>query len=299
MTDLRSAESAAASRHADPGTTSSHPAITPSGPVHTPGRAGFGAGVRNGLSAALLPVAGLLVAFAAWWLTARLELVHPAALPTPGSVLSAFTDKPDKMLEHAGVTLLEILLGFALSAVAGVLLGLSLAASRTVERMFTPLLVAVNAVPKITLGPLLVVALGWGQQPILTMVFLLCFFPIVLSTATGLTTTPADLAELVRSWNASWWQAFRKVRFPAALPQIFVGLKVAMPLAAIGAVIGEFQAGERGLGFVITQYAGIGDTATAWVAIMLVALISIALYSALVFLERLALPWVRETTSTR
>ena len=147
--------------------------------------------------------------------------------------------------------------------------------------MFTPLLVAVNAVPKITLGPLLVVALGWGQKPILTMVFLLCFFPIVLSTATGLTTTPADLAELVRSWNASRWQAFRKVRFPAALPQIFVGLKVAMPLAAIGAVIGEFQAGESGLGYVITQYAGIGDTATAWAAIMLVALVSILLYSAL------------------
>ena len=79
------------------------------------------------------------------------------------------------------------------------LIGLALAASRPVERMFTPLLVAVNAVPKIALGPLLVVALGWGQKPILTMVFLLCFFPIVLSTATGLTTTPADLAELVRS----------------------------------------------------------------------------------------------------
>ncbi|WP_433344712.1 ABC transporter permease [Micromonospora sp. CA-111912] len=287
MTDLRSPESAVAHRPA--------PARTP-----TPGRSGLNAGVRFGrLSGALLPASGLLIAFAVWWLAARLELVHPAALPTPGSVLSAFTDKPARMLEHTGRTLLEILIGFALSAAAGILLGLSLASSRTVERMFTPLLVAVNAVPKITLGPLLVVALGWGQKPILTMVFLLCFFPIVLSTATGLTTTPADLAELVRSWNASWWQAFRKVRFPAALPQIFVGLKVAMPLAAIGAVIGEFQAGESGLGYVVTQYAGIGDTATAWAAIMLVALVSIVLYSALVFLERLALPWVRETTSTR
>ncbi|WP_405104578.1 ABC transporter permease [Micromonospora sp. NBC_01405] len=287
MTDLRSPEPAVAHRPAAPA------------PIPTPGRSGLNAGVRFGLNGALLPASGLLIAFAVWWVTARLELVHPAALPTPNSVLSAFTDKPDKMLEHAGATLLEILIGFALSAAAGILLGLSLAASRTVERMFTPLLVAVNAVPKITLGPLLVVALGWGQKPILTMVFLLCFFPIVLSTATGLTTTPVDLAELVRSWNASWWQAFRKVRFPAALPQIFVGLKVAMPLAAIGAVIGEFQAGEGGLGYVITQYAGMGDTATAWAAIMLVALISIVLYSALVFLERLALPWVRETTSTR
>jgi NitT/TauT family transport system permease protein len=230
---------------------------------------------------------------------ATLELVHPAALPTPGSVLEAFFANRARLLEHTWATTLEILLGFLLSTVAGVVIGLSLAASRTVERMFTPLLVAVNAVPKITLGPLLVVAFGWGQTPILTMVFLLCFFPIVLSTATGLTTTPADLAELVRSWNASWWQSFRKVRFPAALPQIFVGLKVAMPLAAIGAVIGEFQAGEEGLGYVIVQYAGIGDTATSWAAIVLVALVSILLYSALVLIERIALPWVRETTSHR
>ncbi|MFC5942321.1 ABC transporter permease [Micromonospora harpali] len=272
MTDLRSPEPALAGP----------PAVQRRTAV---GRGALGTGARAGANGLLLPGAGLLVAFAVWWLTARLELVHPAALPTPGSVLSAFTDKPDRMLEHTLDTMLEILIGFALSAVAGVLLGLSLAASRTVERMFTPLLVAVNAVPKITLGPLLVVALGWGQKPILTMVFLLCFFPIV------------DLAELVRSLNASWWQAFRKVRFPAALPQIFVGLKVAMPLAAIGAVIGEFQAGESGLGYVITQYAGIGDTATAWAAIMLVALVSILLYSALVFVERLALPWVRATTS--
>ncbi|TDC01528.1 ABC transporter permease [Micromonospora fluostatini] len=263
------------------------------------GPTGTGAAVRAQAPAVLLPGAGLLVAFVVWWATARLELVHPAALPTPGSVLAAFVEKPAPMLEHAWVTTLEILLGFALSAAAGILIGLSLAASRTVERMFTPLLVAINAVPKITLGPLLVVALGWGQTPILTMVFLLCFFPIVLSTATGLTTTPADLAELARSWNASWWQAFRKVRFPAALPQIFVGLKVAMPLAAIGAVIGEFQAGEGGLGYVIQQYAGIGDTATSWAAIILVALVSILLYSALVLAERIALPWVRETTSNR
>ncbi|MGC4744192.1 ABC transporter permease [Micromonospora sp. DT201] len=284
MTDVRSADPAQV-------------APPPAGSGREAGRVGRGAGLRAG--AALLPAAGLLVALAAWWLIARLELVHPAALPPPGDVLAAFIDKPAQMLEHTWGTLLEILTGFALSAVAGVLIGLSLASSRTVERMFTPLLVAVNAVPKITLGPLLVVALGWGQKPILTMVFLLCFFPIVLSTATGLTTTPADLAELVRSWNASRWQAFRKVRFPAALPQIFVGLKVAMPLAAIGAVIGEFQAGEKGLGYVILQYAGVGDTATAWAAIMLVALVSILLYSALLLIERIALPWVRETTSSR
>ncbi|MFJ2007176.1 ABC transporter permease [Streptomyces chartreusis] len=253
---------------------------------------------RTGLGVLLLPPAGLLVALGVWWLlTSVLEAIHPAVLPPPGAVLSAFAAAPVRFLEHAGDTTVETVVGFLLSSGCGVLIGLSLAGSRVLERMFTPLLVAVNAVPKIALGPLLVGALGWGQKPVLTMVFLLCFFPIVLSTATGLTSTPADLAELARSLDASRWQAFRKVRLPAALPQIFVGLKVAMPLAAIGAVIGEFQAGESGLGYLIVQAGGVGDTATAWAAIILIGLMSILLYFALVLLERLALPWVGDTTS--
>jgi NitT/TauT family transport system permease protein len=256
--------------------------------------------VGGGLGAVALPLLGLVVAITVWWLiTSVLELVHPVVLPPPQAVLAAFMAASGRMLAHTGITTLEILTGFLLSTVSGTLIGLALAGSRVVERMFSPLLVAVNAVPKITLGPLLVVALGWGQRPILTMVFLLCFFPIVLSTATGVTSTPADLAELARSLDASRLQAFRKVRLPAAVPQIFVGLKVAMPLAAIGAVIGEFQAGERGLGYVIVQSSGVGDSATAWAAIMLVALVSILLYFALVVIERLAVPWVRETTSAR
>ncbi|GAB2924376.1 ABC transporter permease [Micromonospora polyrhachis] len=245
------------------------------------------------------PLLGLVVTIAVWWLVTEVELVHPMALPPPQDVLSAFTASSDRLIEQTTLTATETLIGFGLSTVAGVLIGLLLAGSRFAARMFSPLLVAVNSVPKIALAPLLVVTLGWGQPPILTMVFLLCFFPIVLATATGLTTTPAELAELARSLDASWWQAFRKVRLPAALPQIFVGLKVAMPLAAIGAVMGEFQAGEGGLGYEIVQSLGIGDSPTAWAAILLIALFSILLYAVLTLLERLALPWVRATTSAR
>ncbi|MEU7977722.1 ABC transporter permease [Micromonospora sp. NPDC049081] len=247
-----------------------------------------------------LPLAGLVVTVAVWWVvTSGLHLVHPSSLPPPQAVWTSLTVSADVLFPALGTTTLMTVLGFLLSTVAGVLIGMALAASRRAERMFAPLLVAINAVPKIALGPLLVVSVGWGSKPILTMVFLLCFFPIVLSTATGLTTTPADLAELARSLNASWWQSFRKVRFPAALPQIFVGLKVAMPLAAIGAVIGEFYSDKPGLGYQILQYNGVGDTATAWAAIVLIAAMSILLYSALSLVERLALPWVRATTSAR
>ncbi|MEU8259950.1 ABC transporter permease [Micromonospora sp. NPDC048999] len=247
-----------------------------------------------------LPALGVVIVVAAWWLvTSGLHLVPSAALPPPQDVWAALTGTAHVLLPALASTTWMTLYGFLLSTVAGVLIGMALAASRRVERMFAPLLVAVNAVPKIAFGPLLVVVVGWGQKPILTMVFLLCFFPIVLSTVTGLTTTPADLAELARALNASWWQSFRKVRLPAALPQIFVGLKVAMPLAAIGAVIGEFYSDRPGLGYQILQYNGVGEFSTAWAAIMLVAMMSILLYAALTLVERLALPWVKATTSAR
>lgn len=247
-----------------------------------------------------LPALGLVIAVSVWWLvTSGLHLVHPASLPPPQLVWTSLTGTSQVLLPALGITAGMTVLGFLLSSATGVLIGMALAASRRVERMFAPLLVAVNAVPKIAIGPLLVVSVGWGAKPILVMVFLLCFFPIVLSTATGLTTTPADLADLARSLNASWWQSFRKVRLPAALPQIFVGLKVAMPLAAIGAVIGEFYSDKPGLGYQILQYNGVGDTATAWAAIVLIALMSVLLYAALSVVERLALPWVKATTSAR
>lgn len=255
---------------------------------------------RSRGSAIALPVLGLAIAIGVWWLVTHMEWVHPVALPPPKEVIFAFGDHAELLLEYSAITTLEIVVGFLLSVVVGTAIGLLLATSQVVERMFSPLLVGINAVPKIALAPLLAVTLGFGQKPILTMVFLLCFFPIVLSTATGLTTTPAELAELIRSLGASRWQAFRKVRLPAALPQIFVGLKVAMPLAAIGAVIGEFQAAkDGGLGRAITGFSGSGQIATAWAAIILVGVISVLLYFALLLVERFALPWVRETTSAR
>ncbi|MFV2008862.1 MULTISPECIES: ABC transporter permease [unclassified Micromonospora] len=256
--------------------------------------------VSGRVAAVGLPLLGVAVTVTVWWLvTSVFDLVHSVVLPPPQDVYAAFSLRVPRLLEHTLATTTSTVAGFAISTVVGVLIGLALAGSQVAERMFSPLLVALNAVPKIVLAPLLVVTLGWGQQSILTMVFLLCFFPIVLSTVTGLTSTPADLAELARSLDASRWQTFRKIRFPAALPQIFVGLKVAMPLAAIGAVIGEFQAGEEGLGYMTLQFSGMGENSAAWAAIVLIGLMSILLYFALVGFERLLLPWVRETTSAR
>lgn len=270
--------------------------------VDTPPAAPPAPAARTGrqVPAAAYPIAGLVVTIAAWWLvTTVLGWAHPVVLPPPQDVLRGMGSSRGLLFEGALVTTLETMAGFVLSAIAGFAIGMVLAASTVLERMFSPLLVAVNAVPKIAFGPLLVAWLGWGQPPIQFMIFVMSFFPVVLATTTGLTRTPAELAELARSLDASRWQQFVKVRLPSALPQIFVGLKLALPLASVGAVIGEFQAGDSqrpGLGSLIVQTLAQGDSPTAFGAFVLIATTTIALYYVLVGLERLLLPWVRATT---
>jgi NitT/TauT family transport system permease protein len=254
---------------------------------------------RPAASLVAWPLLGLIVTVGVWWGAVRLFEVNPVVLPAPSDVWTGYDTYRDLLWEETGHTAYSTVLGFLFSVVVGVLIGVAIAAWRPFERMFQPLLVAFNAVPKVALAPLMLIWFGYGQTPILAMAFMVCFFPIVLSTATGLTSTPADLAELVRSMDASRLQTFVRVRLPAALPQIFVGLKVAMPLAVIGVVVGEMQYGESGLGTIIVQTSGQGDTATAFAAITFLAVVSIVLYYALVLIERLTLPWVRATTSQR
>jgi NitT/TauT family transport system permease protein len=254
---------------------------------------------RRTASAVAWPLLGLAVTIGIWWLAVRAFKVNTIVLPAPPDVVNGFNQYRQLLLEQTWHTTVATVFGFLLSVAIGVLLGVAIAAWGPFERMFQPLLVAFNAVPKVALAPLMLIWFGYGQTPILAMAFMVCFFPIVLSTATGLTSTPADLAELVRSMDASRLQTFLRVRLPAALPQIFVGLKVAMPLAVIGVVVGEMQYGESGLGTIIVQTSGQGDTSTAFAAITFLAVVSIILYYALVLIERLVLPWVKATTSQR
>jgi NitT/TauT family transport system permease protein len=254
---------------------------------------------RRTVSAVAWPVLGLAVAVGIWWAVTAAFDIQTFILPAPDKVVSAYSALQDELVKQTWSTTVATLLGFGISVVVGALIGIAIAAWRPFERMFQPLLVAFNAVPKVALAPLVLIWFGYGRTPVLAMAFMVCFFPIVLSTATGLTSTPADLAELARSMNASWLQTFLRVRLPAALPQIFVGLKVGLPLAVIGVVVGEMQYGGSGLGMIIVQTSGQADTASAFAAIALLALVSIVLYYALVLAERLLLPWVRATTSQR
>jgi NitT/TauT family transport system permease protein len=241
----------------------------------------------------LLPAATLALLVVAWDVATRVFGWPIWLVPAPGDVWGALVDNRSLLPRHFRVTLVETLGGFALAIAVGVPLAVAIAYSRLLERTIYPVLLGLNAVPKIAIAPILVLWMGFGYGPKVVVTFLLCVFPIVISTATGLRSTPPELVELVRSLEASERQVFRRVRFPAALPHVFVGLKVAISLAVIGAVIGEFVGADAGLGHVIIASGSNVDTSLAFAAMVLLGVMSVALFYALVALERLLVPWAR------
>ena len=244
-----------------------------------------------------LPFAGAAVAIGLWWGATALFGIRSFFLPSPPDIVESFRAQPEYLLKEGWATLEETAVGFAIAVAAGLLIAMGLTMSRAVERATMPLLVALNSIPKVALAPLLIVWLGYGQTPKIVMIVLIAFFPIVVAAAAGLTSTPADLGELASSLSASWWQAYLKFRLPWALPQVFVGLKLGISLAVIGAVVAEIASPNGGLGAVIVLSGSSLDTPLAFAAITLLAILSIVLFYLVVALERLLLPWARAITA--
>ena len=239
----------------------------------------------------LLPTLTVVALVGLWWLAAIVFGWEEFVVPTPSDVWAEFRAQQGTLPTHVRVTLVETLQGFALAILIAVPVAVAIAYSTVLESTIYPALVALNAIPKIAIAPILVIWMGFGQGPKITMVVLICFFPIVISTATGLKATPGELVDLGRSLSASQLQQFAKVRFPFALPYVFVGLKVAITLAVIGAVVGEFVGATQGLGYIIVASGAAANTTLAFVAIVLLSLMSIVLFYALVVIERLLVPW--------
>jgi NitT/TauT family transport system permease protein len=245
-------------------------------------------------AAVILPIIGLAATIALWWGATVVFSIESYLLPTPWDVVVKFFDQPGVLLSETGTSLLETIEGFLLAIAIGVPIALVIVRSVILERLVYPLLLMVNSIPKVAIAPLLVVWMGFGQWPKVVMVLLMCFFPIVISTAQGMKSTPTELVELMRSLNASRAQEFFKLRLRYAMPQIFTGFKVAISLAVIGAVISEFVGATKGLGYVIQQSGASADTTLAFAAITLLSVMSIVLFYGLVLLEHLLLPWAQE-----
>jgi NitT/TauT family transport system permease protein len=160
-----------------------------------------------------------------------------------------------------------------------------------VQKLFYPILVATQAVPKVAVAPLFLVWFGFGETPKFAMAALIAVFPIIIDTAVGLRAIDPDMIRLAKSMRAGSLKTFWKVRLPIALPNIFAGLKMAMTFAVIGAVVGEFVAGTSGLGYLIQSATGNMQTTVAFASIVLLSLIGIALFYIVEAFERIFLPW--------
>lgn len=233
----------------------------------------------------------IIVSLALWELAVRVLNVRPITLPPPSAVLLEFSREWAWYLDHTYYTLLTTLGGFALSVVVGVGLAMLLVASRTFEESVYPVIIGLNSIPKVAVAPLFVIWMGTGYEPKIAMAFLIGVFAVLVDAAHGLRSVPQDVLDLGRVLKGSSLDFFLKVRLPCALPSILTGMKVAIALSLVGAIVGEFVASQRGLGYVILSAQGTFDTTRVFAAVLLLATLGLVLYGSLAWAERKATPW--------
>jgi NitT/TauT family transport system permease protein len=239
--------------------------------------------------------AGPLIVFAllflAWEYAVWLFGVKEYLLPPPSKVWTEFLKRAPIVFDGAWVTTRQLLAGYALAVAVSIPMALVVARSRFVERSIYPVVVFLQIVPKIAIAPLFIIWLGFGFAPKVIIVFLLCFFPIVVASVAGFKSVDPEIMDFARTTGASEWKLFRMIQLPQALPDIFTGLKVGAALSATAAIVAEFVAADRGLGYLLLQYNGQFETAMVFAIVVLLSLIGLAVYYAVELVERLTIPW--------
>jgi putative hydroxymethylpyrimidine transport system permease protein len=217
--------------------------------------------------------------------------LDPFLVPSPAEIAEALWQSRVLLAENAWVTLREILLGFACAVAAGLLFAVALHLSETLRLAFYPLLVASQTVPIVAIGPILVVWLGYGIAPKLWIIALICFFPITVNTLDGLRSVDPEATKMMRTLDASRRQILRRVEAPSALPYFFSGAKIAVTVAVIAALFGEWAGAESGLGVLIRQDSAQLETARVFAAVLVLSAIAVALFGLLALAERRIVNW--------
>jgi len=244
-----------------------------------------------------LAVALIALFVLAWQGVASLDSVDDLTLASPIETVDALRDDWGLLMDNAGVTLVEVVLGLALSVAAGVLFAISMHVLRPVRDAAYPLLVGSQAIPIVVLAPLFVLAFGYGIGPKLAIVALICFFPITVNLLDGLRSVEPELLKLMRSMGASRLRTLRSVELPSALPFLFSGLKVAATVSVIGAVFGEWAGADEGLGRLVLLGNNQLQTPRVYAGIVLLTLMAVALFTLVALGERVACPWNRKEES--
>jgi NitT/TauT family transport system permease protein len=240
--------------------------------------------------AVVITLAAILLA---WELAVDLAGIPRYVLPAPSDIWASMVVHAGSLLAHSWVTLLETLAGFGVSLAIGIPLAVLIVYSRIFDRILFPILVASQAVPKVALAPILLVALGYSILPKIIVAFLIAFFPVVVNTVTGLASVDRDTLNLMRSMGASKMDVFLKVRFPHAVPSMIAGFKVAIALAVVGAVVGEFVGSRSGLGYYMLLATGNFDTPLVFACVICLTVMGIVLFYTVGLLELPLARWNR------
>ncbi len=236
-------------------------------------------------------IAVLLATILIWELAVQGLGIRKFILPAPSVVLVELFSHFPYYASEASSTLMVTLAGFALAVAGGIALAVAIVSSRILDVTLYTLLVALNAVPKVALAPLFVIWLGTSSAPKVAIACLIAIFPIVIDTVLGLRAIDPEMISMAKAARASRRHVMFKIRFPNALPSLFAGMKVGISFALIGAIVGEFVAGESGLGSVILNSQSAFNTPRAFAAIVLLSVIGTVLFFIVDFAERLLLPW--------
>jgi NitT/TauT family transport system permease protein len=238
-----------------------------------------------------IPGLTALVILVVWEAASRVGWLPHFVLPAPTEIVGELIKSWRILAAHSYVTTLEVFLGFLLALVAGVGLAVAMVYVPLIERAIYPWVVVLQVIPKVALGPLFVIWLGFGLLPKVTIAFLIAFFPILVDTLIGLKSVEQEPVFLLKSMGAGEARIFWYLRLPHALPNIFGGMKVAMTLAIVGAIIGEFVGANEGLGYLLLYANGVMDTRLLFAALVVVSVVALILYAILAALEKATIRW--------
>lgn len=219
------------------------------------------------------------------------QFIIPSPLATFSTLFVPEIAQRYNWLLHIRTTVSEVLISFAVTAASGFFVALLITWSKALRRIITPVLTLLNSLPKIAFAPLFLIWFGYGLVPNVIIAVLIAFFPVVINTATGLNAVEEDLLDLVRYLHASKPQIFLKIRIPNSLPYIFSGLKISTTLCVVGAIVGEFVASARGLGYLLKDAQAMIDSPPMFASLILISVFGLSLFAAISILERFAMPW--------
>lgn len=249
----------------------------------------------------IIGLSAFAVFLVAWEVVVRLLRVPEIILPAPTSIVTALIAivSSGAVFPHLAITLTEILLGFTIGATVAISLGALIAQFKLVDQLVTPYVVALQAVPKVAIAPLLVIWFGFGISSKVLMTAVIAFFPILVNTVAGLRSVEQDRIDLMTTLRASRWQVFTMVRLPTALPFIFAGLDVGIVLSVIGAIVGEFVGATGGLGHLLLVYNADLKIAAVFALLVILAMIGLLLHAAVGFAQRRVMFWADGTDRTQ